>query len=95
MSSRIASIALLSWLLGACATMQAWRPLTVETLERAGVACGAPDAELHTDEYHVSIVFDGDTPDRERQSQCLFERLRGQRYWFDQIVIQGANRVGS
>ena len=78
-----------------CATPEAPRLLTVEVLESARIACGAPDARLASDRHHLSIVLDGDSPDRPRQTKCLFERLRGQGYWFDQIVIQNARSADS
>src|SRR6185295_16406615 len=67
------AIALLSAWTGACATTQAPSPLNVEALGRAKLACGAPDARLASDEYHLSIVIDGHSPDRPRQIQCLFD----------------------
>lgn len=93
MTSRIAAILLLSALPGACATPQAPRALTAPALERAKVACRAPDAALARDE-HLSIVFPSDTPDRDRQIQCLFDWVPGHGYWVDQIVTEHAGGAG-
>jgi hypothetical protein len=95
--TRIAAIFFLSALAGACATAQtqtqaqAPGPLTVDALARARAACGAPDARLSDDGQHLSILLDGDSPDRRRQSQCLFAWVRGHGFWVDQIVIEHAN----
>jgi hypothetical protein len=91
MISRIVIFALLASPLGACATDQAPRRLTVRDLERAKLVCRAPDATLHIDE-HVSVVFPNDTPDRQRQIQCLYEEIRTRGYWIDQMVTENANR---
>lgn len=84
MSGRSTAVALLPTFAAACATTEGPRPLTLEALEHAKIACAAPDAELRTDDYHVKIVLNGYTPDRRRQVTCLFEQLQG--YAFDQII---------
>ena len=93
-SFRLASIALLAILSPACTTVGEPRPLTAAALDRAKVACRAPDAELSIDE-HVSIVLPSDTPARERQIQCFFDWLHARGYWVDQIVTEHADSAGS
>lgn len=88
MTGPFVAITLMSAAVTSCATAEVARPLTVEALDRAKVACAAPDAEMRTDEFHVSIVLNGYTPDRSRQVSCLFDQLQG--YAFDQIVASRA-----
>jgi hypothetical protein len=87
-------IAMLTGTSAACATAEGPSPLTVAALERVKITCGAPDARLVSDEFHLSIVLDGDSPDRRRQTRCLFEEISARGYWVDQIVIQRANTGG-
>ncbi len=87
MICRVAALALLLGSLGGCATTRAPRPLTAEALARISVVCRAPNARLSHPMGELSIVLDGPSPDRPRQSQCVFEQVAAQGFWVDQIIV--------
>jgi hypothetical protein len=95
---RVGMIALLAAVSGACATTQSPQParaLTAQAFERAKAFCRVTDATLSDDGEHLSIVFPGPSPDRARQSHCLFEWNRANGFWVDQIVTEHANDEGA
>jgi len=72
----------------ACTTTGELKQLTASALERAKIACRAPNVRLGTG-YHVSIVVRGPPEDDQVRLEisCIRDQLRN-RYWYDQVVYE-------